>query len=287
MLPAPAALLIRLCHALPAAPATWQVMKPTPADVICLCALLRGAERLSETKKGQWWKAAATLAASPNVSSDHQRDLQHLLLLREHGWDAASAAQAAQELDVRKQAEAAAAALEEARMQRQAQEEATARAAGELGRAEGQLKAAAARLAELQKEQAAAEAAAAAARDRQQSAQAAAEAAATRRAESDRAASAAKKQAADAASEAARARQQALETVASAAAAAPGASSGAGAGERGRHWYYATTGDGRGPYGPFTAAELVAWQYQDVMLGGELQVGGAGGQEGPGRQGRL
>jgi hypothetical protein len=128
-------------------------MKPTPADVICLCALLRGAKRLSETKKEQWWKAAATLAASPNVSADHQRDLQHLLLLREHGWDAAAASQAAQELDVRKQAEAAAAALNEARLQRQAQEEATARAAGELDRVEGQLKAAAATLAELQKDQ--------------------------------------------------------------------------------------------------------------------------------------
>jgi hypothetical protein len=30
--------------------------------------------------------------------------------------------------------------------------------------------------------------------------------------------------------------------------------------------------DGSGPFGPATAAELVAWLYQDVTLGGELRV---------------
>lgn len=35
-----------------------QVMKPSAWDVVCLAALLRGAGPASESRKGQWWKAA-------------------------------------------------------------------------------------------------------------------------------------------------------------------------------------------------------------------------------------
>lgn len=110
-----------------------QVMKPTAADVVCLCALLRGAGAASESKKGQWWKAAGQLAGSANVAPEQQRALAHLLALREHKWDPAAAAAAAAELDARRKAEEAAAALEAAALQRKVQEDAAARA--EIGRA--------------------------------------------------------------------------------------------------------------------------------------------------------
>lgn len=58
-------------------------MNPTPSDVVCLLGLLRGAAQQAESRKGGWWKAAAQLAASPNVAPDLHRELQHLLLLRE------------------------------------------------------------------------------------------------------------------------------------------------------------------------------------------------------------
>lgn len=208
---------------------------------------------------------APQLSTSANVAPEQQRELAFTLALREHRWDPAAAAAAAAELDARKAAEAAALALEAATLQRQVQEDAAARAAAEAAKADEQAKAAAARLAELERQQAAAVAAADAARRVQAEAEAAAEAAAKRRQESDRAATAAKKQAADAQAEALRAQQ--------AAAAAPSAGGGAGAGERGRLWYCAAASTGDGFAGPFTAAELVAWLYQDPLLGGEMQVG--------------
>ncbi|KAL4457800.1 hypothetical protein ABPG75_012665 [Micractinium tetrahymenae] len=244
-----------------------QVMKPSASDVTCLCGLLRGAGRASESKKGGWWKAAAQLAGSPNVSPDQQRELQHLLLLREAKWDAAAAAAAAAELEARSKAEAAAAALAEATLQRQAQEEAAKRAAAEVAAAEEKVKAAAARLAELENAAAAAQATAQAAQRAQQQAESQAASAQTRRAENDRAAAAAKKQAAEALAVADRARQEAAS-----AAALPAAGGGAGgAAEAGRHWYYADLA-AAGTYGPVTAAELLAWQYRDLMLGEEIQI---------------
>lgn len=198
------------------------------------------------------------------MAPEQQRELAFVLALREHRWDPAAAAAAAAELDARKAADAAADALEAATLQRQAQEDAAARAAAEAAKAEEQVKAAAARLAELERQQASAVAAAAAARRTQAEAEAAAEAAAKRRTDSDRAAAAAKKQAADAQAEAMRAQQ---------AGAAPAAG---GAAEQGRHWYCAAASTGEGFAGPFTAAELVAWLYQDPLLEGEMQVGAGG-----------
>jgi hypothetical protein len=244
-------------------------MKPSPADVACLCGLLRGAGPAAEAKKGRWWQAAAQLAASPNVGAEQQRDLQHLLLLRQHGWDAAAAGVASRELEAKRKAEAAEAAVAEAARQRHAHEEAAARAAAEAAKAEEQVKAAAAKLAQLQRRLQEIEAALAAGQAAQRAAEAAAEAAARRRAEDDRAATATRRQAADAQAEAARAQQAAAEAAATAEAAGGTAGVG-GAVAAGRHWLYAFSGGA--VYGPVAAAELVAWLYEDVMLGQTLQV---------------
>ena len=249
-------------------PALAQVMKPTAADVVCLCSLLRGAGATSESKKGQWWKAAGQLASSTNVAPDQQRTLAQLLVLREHKWDAAAAAAAAAELDARKKAEEVAAALEAANLQRQAQEEAAARAAADVARAEEQVKAAAARLAELEKQQAEATAAAARARQVAQRAEAAAEAAAERRAQEDRAATAARRAAADAQAAAARAQQVAAD--------ARAGGGGGGDEENNRHWHVAWASTAAQLPGTYTALELVAWIYQNPLLALELQASGGG-----------
>ena len=244
-----------------------QVMKPTAADVVCLCSLLRGAGAASESKKGQWWKAAGQLASSTNVAPEQQRALAQLLVLREHKWDAAAAAASVAELDARKKAEEAAAALEAANLQRQAQEEAAARAAADVARAEEQVKAAAARLAELEKQQAEATAAAARARQVAQRAEAAAEAAAERRAQEDRAATAARRAAADAQAAAARAQQEAAD--------ARAGGGGGGDEENNRHWHVAWASTAAQLPGTYTALELVAWIYQNPLLALELQASAA------------
>lgn len=262
------ALLSRLPHTtLPSRPHhTLQVMKPSPSDVVCLTFLLRGAGPAADAKKSQWWKAVSQLATSPNVSADQQRELEHLLLLREHRWVNATAAAAATESDVRRKVERAQAELAEATRLRAAQEEAAAAAAAELQKAEERTKAAAAQLAELQ--QGAAEA------------QASADAAARRRVEDERAAATARKQVQEALAEAARTKQ-AADTHAAMGSSSADSDSGSGtASEAGRHWYCANAVDGAGPWGPHTAAELLGWLYQDVTLAGELQAGGWAGGEG-------